>query len=206
MRLFYADQNKTCFRKMSAGEMVTSGVVSVPNFLSVDETNYLLHVARSIAKWDSRVHAYWDGRVMSMFAFGSRVEDSESFILLAHEIVERLSAVIRDNYGVSELVFVDCLDLVRWPVGSELTPHIDEVPHAHRLWGSVIYLNDDYEGGETFYPNLGVSVSPQAGMAVVHRGDEEHRHGVTKVSGVERFTIASFWGVDRSHALQETLI
>jgi hypothetical protein len=185
--------------------MVTSGIISVPNFLSVDETNYLLHVARSLPNWDSRSHAYWDGRVMSMFSSGSRVEDSESFILLAHEIVERLSVTIKNYYGVSEPVFVDCLDLVRWSVGSELTAHVDEVPHAHRLWGSVIYLNDDYEGGETFYPNLGISVSPQAGMAVVHRGNEEHRHGVTKVFGVERFTVASFWGVDGSKALVETL-
>ena len=151
--------------------------------------------------WDERNDPYWDGRVISMFSAARRVECGDSVYLFASEIVQRLSSLIQKEFEVNKPVFVDCLDLVRWPVDSELTPHIDEIPHAHRLWGSVIYLNDDYCGGETYYPNLGISVKPESGMAVVHRGDSRHLHGVSRVEGGERFTVASFWGVDRSKSL-----
>jgi hypothetical protein len=181
--------------------VVNDQIVSCPGFLSAEEINYLISVCKTVPLWDERNNPYWDGRVVSMFTASRRIQCGESISMLGSEIVLRLSKLIQEKFEVEKQVFVDCLDLVRWPVGSEMTPHVDEVPHAHRLWGSVIYLNDDYDGGETYYPNLGVSVKPRSGMAVVHRGDSHHLHGVSKVENGERFTIATFWGVDRSKSL-----
>ena len=186
---------------MSAWQVVKTEIVSVANFLSLEESAYLIGACRDMNAWDDRNDSYWDGRVLSMFAASRKIKCGESISMLGSEIVLRLSKLIQEKFEVEKQVFVDCLDLVRWPVGSEMTPHVDEVPHAHRLWGSVIYLNDDYDGGETYYPNLGVSVKPRSGMAVVHRGDSHHLHGVSKVENGERFTIATFWGVDRSKSL-----
>jgi hypothetical protein len=57
------------------------------------------------------------------------------------------------------------------------------------MWGSVIYLNDDYEGGEIYYPDYDYWYKPKAGSMAMHEGNT--RHGVKKVISGERFCAAS---------------
>lgn len=168
-------------------------IVIKEDFLSLEETNFLLLMAKESIDWDKRNHYFWDDRVISLDKLKAQCPESVNY--LVKEIYLRLKNLIKESYKVDN-VFADTLDLVRWFDGLEQSPHVDEIPHAHRKWGSVLYLNNDYEGGQTFYPNFNLSVSPKPGMAVVHLGDQEHLHGVTKIKGNTRYTIASFWGID----------
>ena len=54
-------------------------------------------------------------------------------------------------------------------------------------WGSVIYPNDDYDGGEIHYPTYNFSYKPEAGSAIFHSGYT--MHGVKKVTLGERYCI-----------------
>ena len=63
----------------------------------------------------------------------------------------------------------------------------------------IIYLNDDYQGGETMFPKMGFQVVPKAGKAVVFwsttEGDEvirESFHGGNPVVGGEKW-ICNKW-------------
>jgi hypothetical protein len=73
----------------------------------------------------------------------------------------------------------------------EMFIHIDNQGHMESpvMWGSVIYINDDYEGGEIYYPDYDYLYKPKAGSMAMHRG--ETRHGVKKVTSGERFCAAS---------------
>jgi hypothetical protein len=73
----------------------------------------------------------------------------------------------------------------------------DIVGYEHRAYGSIIYLNDTYEGGHTYYKNFNHEVTPKAGALAVHPGDSEHLHGVTEIKDGMRYTIASFWTLDK---------
>jgi predicted 2-oxoglutarate/Fe(II)-dependent dioxygenase YbiX len=57
------------------------------------------------------------------------------------------------------------------------------------VFGIAIYLNDDFEGGELIYPDLGLSVTPKAGSMVIH--DANLKHQVFPVLG-ERYSITTF--------------
>jgi predicted 2-oxoglutarate/Fe(II)-dependent dioxygenase YbiX len=56
----------------------------------------------------------------------------------------------------------------------------------------VLYLNDEYSGGEIYYPNLDIEIKAPAGSLVIHPSDILHTHGVRKVLGGSRFTMTMF--------------
>lgn len=60
--------------------------------------------------------------------------------------------------------------LRKYHVGGEIGPHIDknaENPQNTMDWSVLFYLNDNYVGGEIDFPDLGVSIKPTAGSAIV---------------------------------------
>ena len=73
----------------------------------------------------------------------------------------------------------------------EMFIHIDNQPHMESpiMWGAVVYFNDDYEGGEIYYPDHEYWYKPKAGSMALHKGNT--RHGVKKVNSGERFCGAS---------------
>lgn len=73
----------------------------------------------------------------------------------------------------------------------EMFIHIDNQGHMESpiKWGAVVYFNDDYEGGEIYYPEYNYWYKPKAGSMAMHTGNT--RHGVKKVISGERFCGAS---------------
>jgi hypothetical protein len=57
-------------------------------------------------------------------------------------------------------------------------------------YGCVVYINDDFEGGDLYYPKLGLSYTPSAGDLVIH--GSRIRHGVSEVKSGIRYVYPSF--------------
>ena len=55
---------------------------------------------------------------------------------------------------------------------------------------AVLYINDDYKGGELTFPDLELEIKPKAGSLVVWAGSE--RHGVNKIEEGNRYTLITF--------------
>ncbi|MCM3708281.1 MULTISPECIES: 2OG-Fe(II) oxygenase [Cytobacillus] len=64
------------------------------------------------------------------------------------------------------------LQILNYKIGQEYKAHFDFFSSASRAASNpristlVMYLNDVEQGGETYFPKLNLSVSPQKGMAV----------------------------------------
>jgi predicted 2-oxoglutarate/Fe(II)-dependent dioxygenase YbiX len=78
-----------------------------------------------------------------------------------------------------------------WRVGGWAGEHIDNHREAEFMTHStVIYLNDDYEGGEIYFPKLNFKHKPTRGDAVIFPcSGPEYVHGVTEVTSGTRYTI-----------------
>ena len=63
--------------------------------------------------------------------------------------------------------------------------------------GIVIFITDDFDGGEIVYVNKNISIKPKAGSLLVHPGDIEYSHAVNKFYNGERIVFASFVHEDR---------
>jgi len=92
--------------------------------------------------------------------------------------------------------------IIRWFPGLEQQPHADKQlndgsPNPFPTYdiNSLIYYNDDFEGGELYYPQHDLIVKPKPGLAVAHPGDINYLHGVKKVISGERYTTPSFYTI-----------
>lgn len=92
-------------------------------------------------------------------------------------------------------LYPDYTDLVYWPSGLSMDVHADAVwldgspaRFPYRYCAGVCYLNDDYEGGETYFPNFNLNSKPKKGKVVLFPSNLEYQHGVKQITG-ERYTM-----------------
>jgi hypothetical protein len=173
-------------------------IVIRENFLTEEEIADLLRSSRTLTTWDTGAQGYWHSRI----AHANELEDSGIRDRLV-AIRKRVRAEIVGAYGLTRPLFADTLQIVRWPEGYEQQPHADsenpggvEHPYSWRSYASLIYLNNDFEGGRIYFPNQRLTPAIKPGMLVFFPGTLEYLHGVSKIITGERFTVASFWTFD----------
>jgi hypothetical protein len=147
---------------------------------------------------------YWSGR--SIF-FHNIKDNTVKDILLQYK--DELINKFHELSGIEDDVYYDTLHLARWPVGYELIPHADAVepdgrdhPFPYRNFGTVGFLNENFEGGILYYPNKdNLQVTPKTGYSAIHTGGLDCLHGVTRITSGCRYTIASFLTYDKNRQM-----
>lgn len=173
------------------------------DILNQEEVEYILNTVKTIEPWERGGSDFWDNRSLNAISlYNSGYKELGE---LLYDIRSRVGEAIMKFYNEPE-IYPDLCQVVRWFPGQEQPPHADDMTDAqgtewfhHRHYGAIIYLNDDYIGGQTYYPQHNVGITPKSGMLAVHPGDINHYHGVTKVENSMRYTIASFWTRDKNY-------
>jgi hypothetical protein len=191
----------TCFMK---NDISLFRAKTFKDFISPEDVGKLVDFAETTERWEPG-SSVWHNRVIgpqSMILQGRR-----DLALLINDIREKIKSTLEDHYGEGKEIYCDLIQLIRWFPGMDQPPHADDmkrVPDAsdwfhHRDFGVILYLNDNYQGGHTYYPQYDFEVVPVSGMLATHPGDDNHLHGVTKIEGGMRYTIASFWTFDKEY-------
>jgi predicted 2-oxoglutarate/Fe(II)-dependent dioxygenase YbiX len=82
----------------------------------------------------------------------------------------------------------------KYATGEEMGSHVDWNEKNNELeYSFVFYLNDDYEGGEIYWPNQNISLKPKAGSVVIFPSKEPYQHAVKKVTKGNKIFIPHFW-------------
>jgi hypothetical protein len=188
-------------------------IVTLDNFMTPEELDYLDKFARSNTTWDhTESHyndegiciydaSYWENRVATTQSLNA----SDPGVL---KIIEGMQA--RLKVEVDKFLKVDALPtppaLVRWLPGQYQHPHADKELHEGENRGKpndfpyydvagLFYLNDDYEGGELYFPNQGIQFKPKRGSAYFFPGDMNYIHGVTEITSGIRYVSPFFWTI-----------
>lgn len=83
----------------------------------------------------------------------------------------------------------DIINIKKWNVGQSMGPHFDGQDGSYSLaFTMVSYLNDDYEGGEIYFPNHNISIKPKAGSVVIFPSRSEFIHQVNTIESGTRYT------------------
>lgn len=143
---------------------------------------------------------FWDGRYIQMHDL---LENEIDAVRIMAQIRHLSNLHIINEFACGEPVHPDCAQLVRWHEGLEMRPHADNIkangePNntSHRTYSSILYLNDDYTGGETYFPGLGFRVKPKQGALVMFGAGHEYVHGVTKVTAGLRYMYSGWFTED----------
>jgi hypothetical protein len=145
---------------------------------------------------------FWDNRYLWIT---SLPESERGAKRIMQDARSRVIRELQAFYHEPE-IFSDSVQLVKWSTGQSMSPHADNAnpdgsPHVlpWRDYSSVIYLNDDYAGGEFYFPGLGLEIKPAAGMLVAFTGGMRHFHGVREVRGAARYTMPGWYTRDIAH-------
>ncbi|PYS51004.1 MAG: hypothetical protein DMF68_05540 [Acidobacteria bacterium] len=80
---------------------------------------------------------------------------------------------------------------VRYGPGNYYTPHSDTgLNRTDRYFTTLCYLNDDFEGGETGFPELNYSIKPCCGKAVIFPAT--YLHSAEPVLSGEKYVLVSW--------------
>ena len=80
---------------------------------------------------------------------------------------------------------------VRYAPGHYYTPHSDTGLHRHDRYFTVLcYLNEDFEGGATSFPQLNYRVTPRSGKVVIF--PSTYLHCAEPVASGEKYVLVSW--------------
>ncbi len=170
---------------------------TIDNFISKEECDYLVNTVKNVEPWEAGGSDFWDNRSLNAINVYNNIDKAAGELL--YKIKQKIEVSILELYN-EPVIYSDLFQIVRWFPEMEQPPHADDMTNSegndwfhHRHYGVILYLNDDYEGGHTFYPQHNFEIIPKAGTLAIHPGDPDHLHGVTKIKNSKRYTVASFW-------------
>lgn len=195
-------------------------IVALENFMTAEEQSILFNFAKNNKDWDYTETiidddgvviydaSYWEDRVASSSTLFKYAKD-------IYDLVERLQERLKKE--VDKFFNIDAKatgpTVVKWNVGQYQFPHADKELHKYKEWGGspevegkpndfpfydiagLFYINDDYEGGELYFPEQNIQFKPKAGAAYFFPGDKNYIHGVTEIKSGTRYTCPFFWTI-----------
>lgn len=200
------------------------GVLVRRNALNSDDLAELARFVRRATLSDSPVSHFEDeasaGEVE--WVINKEIRDTQQ-VKLTKAIEKKLRAIddrsiasfINPYYAV-EVSEREPSQILHYGVGGHYIPHVDaetlyQDELGLELWEktldrdlSVVYfINDDFSGGELFFPALDLVIEPEAGTLVCFPSDHNYIHGVRPVTSGHRYTIVTWMRVAGMPAVDE---
>ncbi|MEM1404138.1 MAG: 2OG-Fe(II) oxygenase [Pseudomonadota bacterium] len=120
-------------------------------------------------------------------------------------IVRQLLAEFAEPFFGCKIRSLESPHILRYTVGSYYRPHADsdDFNPDTQKWEKtrdrdlsfLLYLDDDYEGGEINFPNFDFQLRPRAGMLLMFPSDCRYLHGVLPVTAGKRHSIVSWCNI-----------
>ena len=180
------------------------------NFIDKDDLKVIQDFCPTINEWNNSkesVYAedgtclynadYWNDRQCS-----SEILErlSTPVFSIVDKYIKKMQLTLEGIYGLELSPRPPVI--MKWRPGIEQRPHADKQlnngePNAFVDYdlNSLFYYNDDFEGGDLYYPQHDIVVRPKPGLAVAHPGDVNYLHGVTMITKGHRYTTPSFYTV-----------
>jgi predicted 2-oxoglutarate/Fe(II)-dependent dioxygenase YbiX len=182
------------------------GIMVVDGFLSPEQCEVIREAFRA-SMGNLALNAkdsFWDERLLWFHQIDASAHRAKSIMQQARYVA---AYRIAEHFQVGKPLYADSQQLVLWNEGHSMPVHVDnahpdgsEHGTPHREYASVLYLNDDYEGGEIYFPKQGCRLKPRTGMLVAFPGSDEAPHGVTAVKSGERLTMPAWYSTERAVA------
>lgn len=125
--------------------------------------------------------------------------DAASYELHSKEIEERIKNTISKLIN-KEIYKYNWFSLftVTFSKGEYQAPHIDFTCEKNRPnISSVIYLNNDFEGGEIYFPEFNIEIKPSMNSLIIFNSDTVH--GVKEITNGNRQAASFFWSFKKDN-------
>lgn len=127
-------------------------------------------------------------------------EDSEKIRKISddyYKLIFATSVGYNRHFDIEEPVFFnEEFNVLKYQTGQEYKQHYDGGTISARSISPILYLNDDYEGGEIEFVNFGIKIKPEKGMLVIFPSNYAYAHIAHPVTSGTKYAIVT-WLHDR---------
>lgn len=154
-----------------------------------------------ISKWEE----WTSSEIEDPYVFGYKKDTDESKLETSLEETSLVYRTLKDsltkagkNYAEAmgiDYVEPNAISISKYSTGAFMGAHIDHYSGSdiEPLMSAVLYLNDDYEGGELEFPEQKVIIKPKAGSIVIFPSVHPFYHqSLTILSGI-KYMSPAFW-------------
>lgn len=153
-------------------------IIQIDNILTSEECDNLISYANNQNYTDSKVlsqagSVYNNNRKSQQIWIKDKENDIANKIT---QYTEKYTGYPKEN--------MEELQLVKYDVSGYFNEHYDpDVSYKNdssdRIYTLIIYLNDDYEGGETYFKNINLRIKPKKGKGVIFKSLTENNELLT---------------------------
>ena len=153
---------------------------------------------------------YWfdtgPGRDVGVFHFNNflRLCKSKDDYSILIKTLKKIKQELLVTAQINKAIYADSYMAAKWVVGDKQYPHSDSHRnngHPNETWwrkySTVLYLNDDCSGGNTYFPDHDLTIEPKKGRLALFDAGLEYKHGVSEVTSGVRKNLIAFWGYEK---------
>jgi hypothetical protein len=161
-------------------------IYEIQEFLTYDEQKYFLDLI------DTCNEECWPQNIDNEFQendpgiSGTVLPLQGRLVDLTRVLDSKVASLFKNSTRINNIAAIQ-----RYKPNTNMGIHKDDELDSTVQYGVVIYLNDNYEGGEIYYPELNITIKPKARSIIIHPAGLAH--GVTTIKGNNtRYILSSF--------------
>lgn len=143
----------------------TISAIHFRSFLTPEECQHIAAIAYPVLEVSTVFDPTTGQRVINPIrrSHGAVISPTEEDLVI-QSLLRRIAVVTHTDVMAGESVSV-----LRYDAGGEYKPHYDRLTQStnNRIKTAIIYLNDSFDGGETYFPKIPFTFKPTAGDALV---------------------------------------
>jgi hypothetical protein len=193
-----------------------------PDFLTGDEVSYWQKKLTQPTFWqpafwqdplaeDNHGNAQPDHYTINPDNYNPGNYDNLELFQAEQRLTSKINTLIEHQYG-EKFLTINTWYFRKWTAGMRQGLHHDAADGNNRLdfhdpnnadgapppiafhdVASILYYNDNFDGGHLYFNRPELHIKPQAGMLVTMPCTDHYIHGVTPVTSGERYISAHFW-------------
>jgi hypothetical protein len=182
-------------------------IVEIPNFVTSEEAAAMIKYFESKAEFWGDI-AFYGSSGMGIMHDDEETKDFKLYPKFFQELTQKYKEAIEAVFGRD--VKPNTSHAQKWDVGGFASPHSDNSdfdgkPTSFQInkYVGILYLNNNYEGGNLYFPDHSIDFKPPAYSFVTFPGGIENIHGVREITEGTRYTMVSFWDFAESEYSEE---
>lgn len=153
----------------------------------------------SIPKWQE-----WSASGDLPYVFGYQKRFTNAAETDSHMDIQVINSTLRDaiikvsnDYAEKNQIDIGMLmplSVSKYSTGKSMGPHVDDYDDGENPNISVVlYLNDNYIGGELQFPDQSIKIKPKAGSVIVFPSTKPYFHESLPVESGIKYMAPGFW-------------
>jgi hypothetical protein len=121
---------------------------------------------------------------------------NESFRIIHNDFYLKTLSALKTYSQIFEIqedvFFAEPINLLRYQFGQKFDAHYDGGSSTSRSVSPILYLNDDYEGGEIEFVNFDLKIKPKPGSLYLFPSTYAYRHIAHPVTSGTKYAIVTW--------------